>query len=257
MKAVILARVSTEEQKEAGNSLPAQRKRLEDYCKRKGFEVHKVFSFDESAYKDSRSEFEQVVKVLESFNEKVVFCCDKIDRLTRNVFDKNLATLEELRKSGKLELHFVSDNVILHKDSPATDLFRFTIGTSLAKYYSDSISDNVKRATEQKLRSGEWPGKAPIGYRNVDKNNGKKWVIVEPFGANVVEKMYEWYGTSSFSMLEVKNKVKEVFNLNFSKGRVDHILKNPFYCGTMLYKEKEYPHNYERVIPRKIFDKDL
>jgi DNA invertase Pin-like site-specific DNA recombinase len=31
MKAVILARVSTEEQKEAGNSLPAQLHRIEDY----------------------------------------------------------------------------------------------------------------------------------------------------------------------------------------------------------------------------------
>jgi len=33
MKAIILARVSTEEQKEAGNSLPAQIERLKNYCK--------------------------------------------------------------------------------------------------------------------------------------------------------------------------------------------------------------------------------
>jgi len=38
MKAIILAKVSTEEQKKAGNSLPAQIERLESYCKRKGFE---------------------------------------------------------------------------------------------------------------------------------------------------------------------------------------------------------------------------
>jgi DNA invertase Pin-like site-specific DNA recombinase len=35
MKAVILARVSTEEQKEAGNSLPAQQERLLSYVKKK------------------------------------------------------------------------------------------------------------------------------------------------------------------------------------------------------------------------------
>lgn len=39
MKSIILARVSTEDQKEAGNSLPAQIKRLGDYCTRKDFEV--------------------------------------------------------------------------------------------------------------------------------------------------------------------------------------------------------------------------
>jgi len=59
MKAIILARVSTEEQKEAGNSLPAQIKRLEDYCQRKGFAIAKHFSFDESAYKTKRDEFDK------------------------------------------------------------------------------------------------------------------------------------------------------------------------------------------------------
>ena len=36
MKAILIARVSTEEQREAGNSLPAQITRLEKYCQRKG-----------------------------------------------------------------------------------------------------------------------------------------------------------------------------------------------------------------------------
>jgi len=50
MKAIIIARVPTEEQKEAGNSLPAQIARLEKYCQRKGFEALRKFSFDETAY---------------------------------------------------------------------------------------------------------------------------------------------------------------------------------------------------------------
>jgi len=49
MKAIIIARVSTEDQKEAGNSLPAQIVRLEQYCQRKDFQIIKKFSFDESA----------------------------------------------------------------------------------------------------------------------------------------------------------------------------------------------------------------
>jgi predicted site-specific integrase-resolvase len=42
MKAILIARVSTEEQKEAGNSLPAQVARLEKYCQNKGFEIIKT-----------------------------------------------------------------------------------------------------------------------------------------------------------------------------------------------------------------------
>ena len=39
MKAIIIARVSTEEQREANNSLPAQIARLERYCHIKDFEA--------------------------------------------------------------------------------------------------------------------------------------------------------------------------------------------------------------------------
>lgn len=54
MKAILIARVSTEEQKEAGNSLPAQINRLEQYCRNKGFTVLRSCSFDESAYSSSQ-----------------------------------------------------------------------------------------------------------------------------------------------------------------------------------------------------------
>ena len=47
MKAILIARVSTEEQKEAGNSLPAQVVRIERYCHNNNFEIIKSCSFDE------------------------------------------------------------------------------------------------------------------------------------------------------------------------------------------------------------------
>ena len=55
-------------------------------------------------------------------------------------------------------------------------------------------------------------------------------------------------------MLEIKNRLNNEFNLDFSKGYVDFILKNPFYCGTIIYSGKEYPHNYETIISRELFD---
>ena len=65
MKAIILARVSTEEQKEAGNSLPAQVDLLHLYVKRKPeLKFDREYIFDESAYKDTRKEFDKVVEYL-------------------------------------------------------------------------------------------------------------------------------------------------------------------------------------------------
>lgn len=70
MKAIILARVSTEEQKEAGNSLPAQITRIEKYCEQQNFEVIETFSFDESAYKTKRDEFDKILDLLKTNKEK-------------------------------------------------------------------------------------------------------------------------------------------------------------------------------------------
>ena len=80
MKAILIARVSTEEQREAGNSLPAQVARLEQYCQNKGFEVMQICSFDESAYTNDRSEFDRIIDLILSQKEKVVVCCDKVDQ---------------------------------------------------------------------------------------------------------------------------------------------------------------------------------
>lgn len=112
MKAIILARVSTEEQKEAGNSLPAQIERLKSYCKAKGFEIAKVFSLDESAYKTKRDDFDRALDYLKSTKEKIVVCFDKVDRFSRNAFDKRVAFLYGSAKQDKIELHFASDNLI-------------------------------------------------------------------------------------------------------------------------------------------------
>jgi site-specific DNA recombinase len=251
MKAIVLARVS-----KAGNSLPAQEHRLLTYLDKKGITVYKVYSFDESAYKKNRKEFSSIVQELlaSKDDEVIVICCDKIDRLIRN-FTQDLVTLEELRVKGNIELHFPSDNIVLHKDSPAADLFRFSMGVSLAKYYSDTISDNVKRAYEEKLRKGEWPGKAPYGYKNITLEDEKKDIVVEEYESKIVQKVFEWYATEAYSMDLVRQKLKTEYGLEWSKGTVDKVLKETFYFGLMEMKGKFYPHKYPPIISHVMFDK--
>ena len=87
MNAILIARVSTEEQKNAGNSLPAQVARLERYCQNKNFTIIKTCSFDESAYTNDRSEFDRIIDFILNHKEKIAVCCDKVDRLSRNMFD--------------------------------------------------------------------------------------------------------------------------------------------------------------------------
>lgn len=104
MKAILIARVSTEEQRDAGNSLPAQVARLERYCGNKGFEIAHICSFDESAYTDDRSEFDAIIDLILEQHEKIAVCCDKVDRLSRNIFDKRISTLYERALCDQIEL---------------------------------------------------------------------------------------------------------------------------------------------------------
>lgn len=255
-KAVILARVSTEEQKEAGNSLPAQQARLRAYISRRSdFQLVKEFIFDESAYQGKeRKKFQEVIEYISEQEETIAVCCDKVDRLSRD-FLLGLPALEKLRRTGKIQLHFPSDNLIIHKDSPATDLFHYNIALSLAQYFSNSISDNVKRAIEQKIRNGEWPGKAPYGYKNITIGQDKKDIVIDELASRVVKKMYEWYSTGAYSLLLIRGKLRKECNINFSKGYIDAIMKNPFYHGVMRYNGNLYPHRYQPIITKELFDK--
>ena len=70
MKAINASRVSTEEQKEAGNSLPAQIERINTYCIRKSFNIIQSYSFDESAYKDKRDEFDKLLEYVQKVSKK-------------------------------------------------------------------------------------------------------------------------------------------------------------------------------------------
>lgn len=263
MKSIILARVSTEEQKEAGNSLPAQQARLQAYIQRnQNLQLEREFIFDETAYKEHRAEFEKIIKYVNSFKEVIAFCCDKVDRLSRD-FLVGLPELEKLRRQGKIELHFPSDNLVLHKDSPATDLFHFNIAVSLAQYYSNAISDNVKRANEQKIRNGEWPARAPVGYLNTrDEVTGKASVIVDPVRSHLVRRGFELYAQGTYSMAKVAEILKNEGLTNslpphrpMNVNQIYIMLKHPFYIGQMDIKGQLHPHKYDTFIDKWLWDK--
>ncbi len=254
MKAILIARVSTEDQKEAGNSLPAQVVRLENYCQNKGFTTIKSFSFDESAYRDDREEFDRIFEFIIQQTEKVAICCDKVDRLSRNMFDKRVSFLYEKALRDEIELHFISDGQIINSKISAAEKFHFGISLGLAKYYSDAISDNVKRALEQKLRKGDWPAKAPYGYKNIRHPDGKADVIVDEYASRIVQKTFELYATGAFSMQLLCNKINKDYGTAWSKGYLDHLLKLKFYCGIMEWSGKEYPHRYPPLITESLFE---
>lgn len=249
MKAFVLARESDKKQ----DSNDAQIGRLDSYIKLKLFRPVVIHKIKESSTQADRKQFMKIIEAIKKEKETVAFVVDTIDRMQRSF--RESVILDDLRKEGKVEIHFYRENLVLHKDSNSADLLRWDMGVMFARSYVLQLSDNVKRKIAWKLRNKELPGKAPYGYRNITLPDDKKDIVIEEFEAKVVKQMYEWYATKAFSMLLIRRKLKDEYNIDFSKGYIDTILKNPFYYGEMLHKGKLYPHRYETIISKELFDK--
>jgi site-specific DNA recombinase len=263
----LIARVSDVEQKKA---LPAQRQKLLDYAEKLGWEDKKDYSyeeFDESAYKDNRKKFKaQVIEPLLEQKGVAIVVFDKIDRFTRDSSSEERTILTKLFRQGKIELHFPSDNLFINKQSPAADLFRLDIGIALAGYYSSAIRDNVKRRFDQKLKDGEWPGKAPIGYINIDKGTDStgdiiKFITQDPERATLIQRGFEMRA-EGMPYQVIANKLNDEglrsntkYKNPISKGQWEEIINNPFYYGDMRYDGQIYPHQYQPIVPKWLWEK--
>jgi site-specific DNA recombinase len=250
LKAIILARVSTEEQMTEGHSIPAQLEKARQYVLHKGFELKNEYRFDESSLKDHRVKFEQVIDEIRKSNEKIALIVETVDRLQRGF--KESVLLDDFRKQGKLEIHFIRENLIVRSESNSSEIQRWDLGVFLAKSYVLQISDNVKRSIEQKLRNGEYPALAPFGYVNsriADKNT----IEPHPYKSKIARKIFEWYASGAYSMGTIAEKVQEDFHIKIQKSRVDAILHNSFYYGEIKWKGKLYPHKYTPLISRDLY----
>lgn len=256
MKAIILARVSTKEQAEENQSIPAQTGRLTEYVHRKGLELLQVFEIAESSTKDSRKKFEKILEVIKNSKEPLALVVETVDRLQRSF--KESVVLDDLRKQGKLEIHFVRENLILSKDANSAQLLQWDMGVMFARSYVLQLSDNVKRGNEQKWKDGEWAGKAPIGYINTQDVMGKVWIELNEVKSPLILKVFELYATGNYSMKMVALESEKwglvgYFGKPLKARQIECILLNPFYYGYMLVKGKEYKHKYEPIISYNLF----
>ena len=253
MKAIILARVSDKKQ----DSNEAQILRVSDYVKRKNLTVLKTYEIEESSTKGDRAKFQKVVEEITQSSEPIALVVDTVDRLQRSF--KESVQLDDLRKEGKLEIHFYRESLVVNQNSNSSDLLRWDMAVMFARSYVLQLSDNVKRKQEQMLRSGIYPSQPPYGYKRVPVSKDKTEIVIDEYASKIVQKAYEWYATSSFSMELLRKRLKEEYGVNWSKGFTDIVLKNHFYYGTMTWNkgkpnEKTYSHNYPHIIEKPLFD---
>lgn len=255
MKAILLARVSSKEQEE-GQSIPAQERRLKEYAERKGLTVDQIHRITESSTKDTRREFEKILEYIRASKEIIALVADTIDRIQRSF--KESVILDDLRREGKVEIHFMRENLVLNLKSNSADLLRWDMGVMFSRSYVLQLSDNVKRSKEQAAKNGIWIGLAPIGYKHAVDDRGEKTIVPDPERAPHITKLFELYATGNYSLFKLVHEAEQVGfrskkGQRIAKSLIDEILKNPFYCGMMKTKYGLTEHHYHPLVSRTLF----
>ena len=149
-------RVSTPRQGE-GVSLQEQRSAIEAHALRDGLSIAGWFEEQESASKQGRRVFSQLLAELEAGRAKGVII-HKIDRSARHL--KDWAWLGELIDRG-IDVRFVHENLDLTSRGGRLTADLLAV---LAADYSRNLRDEVKKGLYGRLKQGVYPFRAPIGY---------------------------------------------------------------------------------------------
>ncbi len=256
-KCLNYCRVSSREQEETGYSLPAQEKLLKDYSLQKGFKIQKVFSVSESASgKKQRQVFGEMLEMLKKEHVKIIIC-EKVDRLTRNLRDAVLIN-EWINEDSEREVHFAKENWVLTRDSKSNERFIWNIRVSVSQYYTDNLSEEVKKGQKEKIAQGWLPTKPPMGYKTIGEK-GHKIHVIDEKTAQIVKKAFDVYSTGDYSLQKALNVMYE-FGLRtrgghkMAKSRFAALLSNPFYYGKVRWNNVLYEGSHESILTKEVFD---
>ena len=164
----------------------------------------------------------------------------EVSRFARNTVD----TLQETRKLKRIgvEVWFTEDNIWTMNDEDGE--LRLTLMATLAQNESKKTSLRVKAG--QKI---SFENAIPYGNGNIlGYDRCGKEMVINPEQAATVKRIFELYlsghGIRKIQfILEQEGRLTATGMKNWSAGTIGRILKNPFYCGTIVYR-KEYVPDY-------------
>ncbi len=258
-KAVIICRVSTKEQEETGYSLEAQELLLQEYANdpKNNIEAIKTYKISESASgKMVRKKFYEILQFIAENNVTIILC-EKIDRLTRN--QKDALIVDDWVHEGKNnQIHFIKENFILSQNTKAHENLVWDMKVAMARFYTNNLSEEVKKGQKQKLADGWLPTKPPLGY-NTTGDKGHKTHYIDKDKAPFIREMFELYSTGNYStpaLVEVmyKKGLRNRAGKKEGKSRLYDLLIDPFYYGAIKWKDQIYPGKHEPIISKDLYD---
>lgn len=254
-KAVLYARVSSDEQEKQGFSIPAQVKFLKDYAKKNNITIVQEFTESQTAKQAGRVEFNNMLKFLKSSKDVNIILVEKTDRLYRNFKDYGELGEEDF------EIHLVKENEILGKNASSHQKFIHGIKVLMAKNYIDNLREETMKGMREKAAQGIFPSRAPYGYKNIRNEQGKNDIAVDDLNAPFIKRAFEIYSSGSISLTDTAQQLMDEgfcyrsYQKRIPKSALEQMLKNPFYTGVFKFKGEIMQGKHTPLITRNMFQK--
>ena len=210
MKYFLYARKSTDEDDRQMLSIESQLVELREFAAKERLDIVEVFTESRTAKKPGRPIFRAMIEKIQNGEASGIVAWHP-DRLSRNSVEGG--EIVYLLDTGVLScLRFPT---FWFENTPQGK-FVLSIALGMAKYAVDNLAENVKRGIRQKLRRGEYPGEAPVGYLNEPR---LRTIVVNEPSAGIVRKLFESYATARYSLQEIAD-LGESLGLTSNRGKV-------------------------------------
>ena len=241
MRCGLYIRVSTDMQKDHGESLDVQLKRLHAYADSKeNWSVAAIYKdAGVSAKNTNRPEFNRMIEDIEQGKIDAILCT-KLDRLFRNTRDF-LNTTDDFEKKN---IKFVCLEGSIDTSTPAGRVFS-TMRAAFAQFERETTAERVRDVMRSRAEEGKWNGGvSPYGYYS--ENKGLK---INPVEAKVIQDTYALYLNQQsiryicqkYNIDGIKTRKGELWSLT----SITRILTNPFYYGIVTYSKRSHAYSGE------------
>ena len=223
----LYARKSTDVEDKQVLSIEAQLAELRTYAGNEHLSIIEEIVEKQSAKSPGRPQFNAMLSRIEAGEANGIIGWHP-DRLSRNSVDGG--RIIYLLDTGRIvALKFPT---FWFEPTPQGK-FMLNIAFGQSKYYVDSLAENTKRGLRQKVRRGEYPNSAPVGYLNDSRT---KTIVINKKRSLIIRQAFELYAQGNSRLEDIatflaKQGMVTTGGKRIHINRVTSILKNPFYCG--------------------------
>lgn len=257
-RCVIYLRVSTAEQAAPGHfSLDAQELLCRKYAESHGTEVVEVLR--DEGYSGLTTRRPGLRRLYEYIGTSPPVLIDAIlvqdtSRMGRDTTEY-LLFRRQLRERGIELVAVTQPNIDSSPEGRLVDL----IIAGINQYHSEEKGRRASIAMQRKFEDGWWPGWAPLGYINVDRD-GRRRVDPDPDCFNLVQFAFREYATGRYAQEQLCNVLsdKGLRNRNglvLSRTNLNRMLASPFYFGLMQWRDQERIGRHEPATDRPTWER--